>query len=142
MIYCQDYFLVFCNVVEPMLSFNTLPLVSVKLQMIPFFLLYCICLLWHLVSILFYHLNDFSYSCNKFKIFTFDILSSPSKSYILKAKWSFSILEFSLFLIGFFLIGRKWETTRTKSCKISINIWNTTIECLLCSWSWSKHDLH
>ena len=49
------------------------------------------------------------------------ILSSPSRSYILKAKWSFSILVLSLFFSALFLIGLKWAKTRAKSLKSTLS---------------------
>lgn len=63
------------------------------------------------------------------------ILSSPSKSYILKAKCSFSILVFSRASTRSFLIGLKWiEHSHEKS------LVNLIIRCPILALEDTRHD--
>ena len=50
---------------------------------------------------------------------TFEIWPSPSRSYILKEKRSFSLLLFRWFLDSF-EIGMKWARTWAKSCNVNV----------------------
>ena len=61
--------------------------------------------------------ND--YWPHKFDGVTFEIWPSPSRSYILKEKRSFSLLLFRWFLDSFD-IGMKWARTWAKSCKVNV----------------------